>query len=94
MTAVMPPVTIMTASAKKGAAPRVLDEKIREALRGLKLPRQAHALLVANQKAANKVIASAERGADVTVVLTVLQGPLGGWSVSMIVDIEPPRQER
>lgn len=80
----------ITARGKKGAAPRELHREIR-ALEGKGVPAGAVAALRKGQIAANKIIPMADRGSDIHVQLAAEDDPLGGWSVSVLVDVSPPR---
>lgn len=84
-------IAIATASAKKGEAPRVLARKVNDALGAVQLDPAGERLLRSAQRGANKMIATAPRGAEVTVAISLTEGPLGGWSASVLVDVEEPR---
>lgn len=83
---------VVTAAAKKGAVSRRLNEKIESAVKLVDLSPEGMRLLEATRKAATKVITAAPRGSNVTVVLTLAEGPFDdGWSASCLVDFEKAR---
>lgn len=82
----------VTASGKKGTAPRRLADKIASALDLVDLSDEGVRLLDAARRGANKIISVAPRGSEVTININLVEGPLGGWSASCLVDVEEPRR--
>lgn len=81
----------VTAAGKKGAVPQRLNQKIKSATELVDLSPEGTRLLEATRKAVAKVITVAPRGSDVTVVITLVEGPFGGWSASCLIDVEEAR---
>ena len=82
---------LMTAEGAKGTAPRELSRAVEEKLSSGKVSPDAVEVIRCGQAAANKAIYRAPRGANVQIQLALEDGPLGGWNLHLIVDVEPGR---
>jgi hypothetical protein len=80
----------ITATAKKGAAPKALHHKLKDLVANLgPFDAQKMEVLGVCKDAANRLISRAPRGADISVQLLLEDDPYGGWSGSVMVDASP-----
>jgi hypothetical protein len=82
---------IQTGAVKKGAAHRVLSEKVAaELARVPDAPKGMLRAINAARVGANKLIAAARAGDPVEIQISVSETPLGGWNALVGVAVEAP----
>ncbi len=86
---------IITATGKKGALPKRLNESLQEKLSSAPdLDPGLIELLELGKSAANRAISRAPKGASISAQILLTDDPYGGWGLSVTIDATPSMRGR